>query len=279
MSALVGYRNLADAATVTATASLIGYPITNVQVRQLSATWRANASSNPKIVIDLGTQKSIMLVALLGINAGAFSIGDATIEYSTDGVSWTPDPSVVLPGDGGSPDLPRCLIVRIPPQLLGVKRQTRWIRITPAWNRLGGAPYFEVGRLWISDAIEFPDSIDSAWTLLASDSGSIDDSRGLQVYEDKGSRGRVLRARFPAMKTEQAYGFAETDASAVNAPSVDDLFMAAGKTGEVLFIPRADSPLWIRRTAIYGHLTPDSLALGHLAGNRYSWDATVEEEH
>jgi hypothetical protein len=37
--------------------------------------------------------------------------------------------------------------------------------------------------------------------------------------------------------------------------------------------------LWIRRTAIYGHLTPDSLALGHLAGNRYSWDATVEEEH
>lgn len=278
MSALMGYRNLVDAAVITATSSLAGYPATNMQLRQLSKSWRASASGGARAIVNFGTPKNFMLVGLLGINASARSSTDATIEYSADGLSWTEDDGVVLPIDGGSPDLPRCIIVRIPPSDPLTKRRSQYVRVTPNWARPAGQDYYEVGRLWISDAIEFPDGPDSVWTLLANDTGNLDASRGEQNYEDKGSRGRAIRASFRAMKTEQAYGFGETDTSTTGAPSVDDLFMAVGKTGELVFVPRADNQLWVRRTAIYGHLTPESLALPHLAGDRYSWDFTVEEE-
>jgi hypothetical protein len=279
MTALVGYRNLIDGAALSVAAGTVaGYPVSNLQVRQLSETWRGIVLNSPIIVIDFGAAKAITLVGILGINAsGATRSDDAVIKYSNDGVNWTSELNVLLPVDAGSLDLPRHLIMRIP-TVFGSKRSTRYLSIQPKWG-VSLSSFYEIGRLFVSDAIEFPDGPDSTWTLLGDDTGNLDESRGHQAYEDKGERGRVMRARFGAMKTEQAYGFAETATSAAGAPSVDDLFMAAGRTGEILYVPRADNPLWIRRTAIYGHLTPDSLSLPHLAGNRYSWDFTIEEEH
>jgi len=272
MSAIISYRNLADAAALTGSAT-INFPLANLQTRQLAKVWRQNAGFPHSITADLGTAQQVALVALLNINCATRAVGDCVIEASNDSITWVPA-SFTLPADAGAPDLPRALFAYIP----GFHVAARYIRLTPAWARIGGAAYYEAGRLWIGNTIDIPSGCDAGWALGGQDFGSLDRSAGLQFYADRLPRGRILRMPCTGLATTIAYGFADKATVGTNVPSFDDFINYAGSTGEVIAAHRADSPLWVRRSAIYGHLSPDSLLLSHHAGPNYAWNGTVIEE-
>lgn len=217
---------------------------------------------------------------MLGVNhvPGTRAVTDLQVQSAlVSGGPWT-NVTASLPQDAGSPDLPRHIIAATKSGD-GSPLATRFLRFTCGWA-VGGASYREIGRLWIGRAIELEEGIEGNWTLSANDPGSLEPSVGLQYYEERRDRGRSIHFRHGTMPCLAAYGF-EPDAVSVPTyvPSVDDLYMAAGCTGEIIFVPRSASPLWIRRSAIYGHLPPDSLAMDQNDGDTFSWSGTVVEEH
>jgi len=280
MSAIICYRNLLDAPgaslSLPSGAPLPGYPLDNLRARQLARSTRLPTLGSPAIVVDLGAAATVDVVALLGINATAVGAGDVTVQYSSNGTSWS-TASAVSPVDSGAPDLPRSVLVRVRPGGGGgMKLTTRYLRITPAWA--SPPSYREIGRLYIADSIEVPQGCDRGWTLGSRDYGVLDRSAGLQYYADRRTRGRVLTMPMSGINTSIAFGFSESSTSGGPAPSLDDLINYAGSTGDVIVAPRADSPLWLRRTGVYGHLTDDSLRIEHQAGPNYACTLTVEEE-
>lgn len=276
MSAIISYRNLADDATLSGSTS-IAYPLANLQSRQLAKVWRSNGLIAPSITADLGHAQPVSLVALLNINSVVRGAGDCAIEYSSDAITWT-SASFALPADAGALDLPHALFARILTSVLSKITAARYIRLTPAWVRIGAANFYEAGRLWIGDTIDIPGGCDAGWALGGQDFGSLDRSAGLQFYADRLPRGRILRMPCTGIDTTIAYGFADNAVSASNVPSFDDLINYAGSTGEVVAAHRVESALWVRRSAIYGHLSPDSLLLPHQAGPKYAWNGTIIEE-
>lgn len=278
MAALIAYRNLADQASLSG-AALPGFPPTNLQTRQLDTVWRAHTAGATQITVDLGSAQTVSMVALLAINSGARSASDLTVEYSSNGSTWSTAVASV-PSDAGAPDLPRGLIARVRAQGSNPlsKLTTRYLRITASWATIGNANYREAGRLWVGNSIDVPEGCDAGWSLSNHDYGTLDRSAGQQVYADRRTRVRVLNVSMTGIDTSIAYGFAESATVAANVPSLDDLINYAGSTGEVIVAPRADAPLWLRRTGIYGHLTPDSLRIRHLSGPNYACDLTIEEE-
>lgn len=281
MAAVVSYRNLVDSGILSSTSSVVGYPVTNLQTRQLSQVWRGNKAAHPKITIDLGAELEMYILALLDINItpGASRVNAlSAVEWSTTGLSWTAMP-VSFADDFGNKNLPQSLVSRFPDARSQPKGRlsVRYIRITPNWTTTDA--FFEFGRLWIADAIEIQDGCDAGWKLIVIDPGSIDDSSGGQYYADPRDKGRQLLLPCSNLPTTVAYGFDDNDTTAEDVPSFDDLFMTVGNTGEVIAVHRTDTPIWYRRTAIYGHLTPDSLSMSHEAGSYHSVNLTVIEEH
>jgi len=280
MSALIAYRNLVDLPGVTlspygTTTVATGYPLDNLQTRQLARTTRLSSfGGDPVIEIDLGASYLVDVVALLGINATAAGANDLTIEWSANGSTWN-SATAPTPADAGAPDLPRNVIVRTRATGGLTKITTRYLRITLRWTTAG--PYCEIGRLYIADAIDFPMGCDSEWVLGCRDYGELDRSAGLQYYADRRARGRVLSLGFTGIPTKTAYGFADDASSASNVPSIDDFINFAGTTGDIIVAPRADSPLWMRRVGIYGHLESPA-ELRHTAGPYHSLSMSVFEE-
>lgn len=285
MSAIICYRNFIDDPDVTlslaAGAPLDGFPLDNLRARQLARSTRLELDDGapfpmpPSIVIDLGAQRSVDLIALIGINSTEFGEGDVGVEYSADGIRWE-FATATCPSDFGAPDLPRSVLVRGRPVSGGSRLTTRFLRIQPSWATADA--YREIGRLYIADSIELTQGCEESWTLGSRDYGVLDRSAGLQYYADRRTRGRVLTMPMSAIETSTAFGFVDGATVAANAPSLDDLINYAGSTGDVIVAPRADNPLWLRRTGIYGHLTDDSLRIEHLSGPYFACTLTVEEE-
>ena len=277
MGALISYRNHADSAALSLTAGAVaGYPVANLQTRQLSHVARMTAAASPQIVVDLGVAKFVSVVGLLNINASAITSGSVAVEYSVDGLSWTPA-VVAIPGDSGVPDLPRQVLLVIPPDGAGLPQFVRYLRIRPLWARIGAASYYEIGRLWIGDALVIAEGCDKGFDISFVDPGGLDFSAGNQAYEDKRERVRVLRVRFGTLSTLQAYGMLDDDVNAVDVASFQDLQMAVGQTGEIIVIPRSDSALWIRRAGVYGHIA-GPWSIKHLSGPRHAAEFSVQEE-
>lgn len=279
MSSLICYRNLVDlpacVLSLSTGAPLAGYPLDNLKQRQLARSTRIATSGVPKIVVDLGSQQRLDIVALIGINATVRTSGDITVEWSNNGSSWA-TATAACPTDAGSPDLPRSVLVRVRQAGVATKLTTRYLRITPAWGTADS--YREIGRLYVADSIVIPKACDAGWTMGCRDRGVLDESSGGQYYADRKARSRVLMMPMSGLETDIAYGFADGATAGPAAPSLDDLLNYAGKTGDVIVAPRAESPLWLRRTGIYGHVTEDSLRIGHRAGTYYDCTLTVEEE-
>lgn len=280
MSAELWYRNLFDTATVTAPTALAGYGADELKLRELSSTCRLPLGANP-ITIDLGTAMRVDGVAVLGTNhrPNLRLPSDLIVETSTSVFGpWTAA-SIGLPSDSGARDLPRHVIGRVRAAGGGIPINTRYVRVTPNWNVDAGVTYREMGRIFLARVLEIDKGPSAGWSFGVIDPGELDVSDGGQAYEDSRDRGRSLRITCANLSVNEAYGFASEAETAIDVPSIQDMLMAVGKTGELLAIHRAESPLWIRRTAIYGHLSSESLNLTHVAGDTYRWDATVIEEH
>ena len=285
MSAIICYRNFIDDPDVTLSlntgAPLAGFPLDNLRARQLARSTRLELDDGapfpmpPSIVIDLGAQRSVDLIALIGINSTKIGEGAVGVEYSANGIEWD-FATATCPSDFGAPDLPRSVLVRGRPSSGGSRLTTRFLRIQPNWGTADA--YREIGRLYIADSIELTQGCEENWTLGSRDYGVLDRSAGLQYYADRRTRGRVLTMPMSLLDTTTAFGFGDGAVSASNVPSLDDLINFAGTTGDVIVAPRADNPLWLRRTGVYGHLTDDSLRIEHQAGPNFACILTVEEE-
>lgn len=284
MSALLSYRNLADAAPSVTGSAVANFPLSNLLTRQLSSTWRADTSVNPEILVDLGADAgAARVIALLGTNRAGPDTGGADMYVfgSADGASWSPLAMPSGPDDTGVPDLPRNVITIVEDAFMA--GFPRYLRIIPRWIPVDGASYFEAGRLWIGDALVLPDECDGNWELSVVDSGRADESASKQVYINRGKRQRVLRMAVTLMPTEVAFGFSEGATSATGVPSMQDLMHHVGATGEVLALIRnganaANAAIWARRAGIYGRLSGDSLTIRHDDGPNYSTNLSIIEE-
>ncbi|MFM2289335.1 MAG: hypothetical protein RL684_2478, partial [Pseudomonadota bacterium] len=259
MGALISYRNDGDTAGEVSGPELENFPVSNLLTRQLSATWRTNRElkgGTPEIFVDLGEVKPVRVVALLATNRERpNSYGDDLVIFmSEDNVDWMPLAIGTAANDAAVPGLPRNIVALT----LGTDDAAwpmRYLRIIPQWETVNSEPYFEAGRLWIGDGLYLPEGVDGEWELGVHDRGRVQESAGLQVYVERRKQQRVLSLPISNLDTTQAFGFADADPAAANVPSMQDMFAHVGATGEIIAIPRAESPLWIRRTGVYGRLT------------------------
>ncbi|MEO5626919.1 MAG: hypothetical protein ABIQ70_13000 [Dokdonella sp.] len=285
MASLISYRNLADTATVTASVAPDGgFPLANMKTRQLSqcTRWTAIVSSGVATVdlfadlgATLGLQKRFLfgvhgvnvqrafgsLILSLGAYSGTSLAGPWTLECSSNvNDGFTGIPSQVIAAFGAA--------------MVSAKRY--W-KMTVTWTTTD--TFGQIGRMWLGDSIAIDKGITTNWSMSVVDPGTLDLSAGQQAYENKKTRVRVLRCGYTGMPALQAYGFAEGSTSAQDIPSIQDLQMTAGTTGEVIVLPRSTPSLWVRRAGVYGHLdagTPPTIT--HIAGDNYSVDLTVVEE-
>jgi|GEM_PF-2942934 len=286
MAAVIAYRDYVDDATLSGAATIVsGFPVSNVQSRQLSSTTRISTSGTPEIIVDLGATRVVRLVSMLGINARFSAANNTTIEYrATPSAPWQPV-AVTWPTDGGAAS--RLELAReVAPALHCVIEDgpadgginARQIRIVCGWGPATGETYYEIGRLWVSDALVLPAGVDGTWSMGFREPGKLDVSAGLQAYESPRARPRVLRCSLSKVSTLDAYGFVDGDTVAFERPSLQGLQMYAGTTGEVIVLPRTSSPLWTRRIGVYGHVAQE-FDIQHIDGGWFRADGfAVEEE-
>lgn len=287
MSVLISYRNLADTAPVISGPDLPNFPLSNLRVRQLSATWRAEiyGSEPPEIFVDRGVGAGpIRVIALLATNRYRPDTEgkDVEILYSHNNALWSLIPNIVGAPDIGCPGLPNNVIGLVGDELL--EMPPRYLRIVPKWQPSGDSEYYEAGRLWIGDAIVLPKGCDSGWGFGVRDRGRDDETDGLQVYADPRKKQRWLRLPLSGVPTATAYGYADSAIRALDVPSLQDMMLHAGKIEPVLAFHRyddasaANTAIWARRTGVYGRLTEDSLQIDHESGPNYKATLTIREE-
>lgn len=269
MSAIITYRNLADDATITATTES-GYPVENLQVRQLSTKCRVSTPtfSPVTIEVELTEQKDIKLVGLLSCVGMSRLISVST---SVDNVTWTPDIDYSSAFDQGVPGLPFNAFA----VLDASQTFAKYLRIKVAQAEPSDS-YAAIGRLWVGDAIVVPFGANSDWSIATRERGTVDESSGLEVYPSAKPRGRELRMSFSPLDVALAFG-PDGGGYYLDRPSFQDLHTHAGAIGEVIALPRS-TDLWPRRLGVYGRLTDDSLTIRHLAGPNYATETRVIEE-
>ncbi len=144
------------------------------------------------------------------------------------------------------------------------------------WNEPPGVDFFELTRIYGTFALNLPVGVDGSWTLSMYDTGNLDTSAGQQWYESKGIRTRKLNVSTSILSVDQAFSDSTTFSFFDN-PSVYDMMLEAGTTGDVIIVPRSSSGKWVSRSAIYGHLQ-DMPEIRHLSGDMFSTYFSVIEE-
>lgn len=283
MSALIAYRNWSDGVGSIPAWTFnyaLGYPDSlqpiaqfpaeNLRTRQLGHVARfelagGGASTGPCAVelVASGAGFPVSLVAVIGAH-----LPDAVL-YKPAGGSY-----VTVPIAGGYSPL-----LGIPQQGFAViPAGTIVEQVQLYWNAIPGGDYFELGRVFISDALVMPAGVDGTWSLAVDDPGALDVSAGRQWYASPQARTRRLVAALSPLKTEEAFGLSAggTVSSLYPVPSIQDLQMHAGATGEVIVIPRT-AGVWAYRAGIYGHLERAPV-IRHRAGPNYETELVVIEE-
>lgn len=141
---LLVYRNLADAATVTADDEVTTLPAAFLQQPQLGQVWRTpDATTSSAVVVDLGASTTISAVALLNVNLSA--AGDARIKLSDTNGTGDADvhDSGALSPAGVDPFYKALIYV------LASDLAARWVRIELDDDSLD---YLEAGRVVVGPA-------------------------------------------------------------------------------------------------------------------------------
>lgn len=285
MTAVISYRNWADLATLSSNFGVqADYPLDNLKKRQLAVDWRSTSvGTGVQITADLGVNRMVRLVGLFGVPTEPMdptpsappSPVNFTVARSDNGSTWTTVSTVSVldfmwPGAGphGLHFIPGGLV-------------HRYWRITTSFNPLPPLTV-RAGRLWIADALEIPGGVDAGWTLGLEDTGRVDESAGLQAYEDRRARRRRLRLDLKVKDAASVFGFAEGATIALDVPSLQAAQLALGGTGEVVVLPRTATAgsglrLWPRRLGVYGRLARP-IEIRHTEGPYYSATLDVLEE-
>ena len=290
MGAAISYRNFADAATVTVNSPGsfdASFPASNMKTRTLSVVAKINGVTNGvtgsfTLIVDLGANYASIprptLFGLFGTNLAFVPAYGARASSISAAYSNNPaGPFSALPGTGTTvtdnadmefPGANITIASAVAPVAARYYRLNCLISTADA--------FVQIGRLWVGDTLKAPSGIDAGWSMSVVDPGRLDTSYGGQVYADKRTRLRKLSMSF-VVQTPQAFGFDDGAALADNIPSMQGLQLYCGSTGELVAIPRADDPLYIRRTGLYGHLE-SPFDIRHLAGANYAVAMDVIEE-
>lgn len=273
--ALVAYGNLIETAdTITADGVIAGYPVTNLQKRQLSSKCRMDADTDThriNIGWNIGT-RALSVIGLIGVQnergSGGDGLGGMKVEYTTNGSTWFTAGIVdgVFDTDMSLP-FNSFLILSTP-------IAAHALRITPLWD---ADDYREMSRIWLSDSILIPNGCDGNWSVGFVDPGKLDTSAGGQAYESKKLKRRILKTTFSVIDTLLAFGMHEDSTFGVNPTSFQALQMECGTTGEVLVMPRLSTQMWQHRIGVYGHLT-GPFDITHQGAGNYQIPLEVEEE-
>ena len=132
-------------------------------------------------------------------------------------------------------------------------------------------------RLYIGEAIDLDRGIDAKWRLGFRDSGKLDASAGQQFFEDVGVRTHTLSLTLSAVPTVVAWGMTDDSEQIITYDNLHALQLEAGTTGEVIFIPRTLTGLWIQNAAVYGHIA-NPWEIEHQAGPNWYASFAIEEE-
>jgi hypothetical protein len=289
MPGLIAYRNMVPEATLTLSVgtAIAGFPLDNVKSRQLETAFRATASaSSPQIIMDLAVghrTRAPRVVALLNVSGTTPNGGQFSVDRSDNGIAWTTVSSYVA-ADVSPIEIPSHLILVLP-KTTPAARYWR-IRTTLIPNGITPDWYYQIGRVWLSGAIDLSAFLDigkasgftNGWSSSAVDTGLLDLSAGRQAHETPGVRCRRLVCAVGRMPTEIAYGLNEAGAvqSAFSTANFHDMLMHVGATGSVIAIPREHGQ-WPRRTAVYGPITRP-LAIDHISGPHYKTACEFVEE-
>ena len=143
------------------------------------------------------------------------------------------------------------------------------------------------GGIWIGNAVEFGDGVDAQWTLGVVDAGSLSTTRGGQAYARPAPPRRTLHVSLGNLDERTAYGIGLPQdywGRELGSNYLSDAAKHLGATGPCIIVPRvkrADLPSgdrdWIRRTAVYGHLTRP-IEIAHRAGPYYTSSIDMVEE-
>lgn len=263
MSSLISWRNWIDtAASITPTYGGLtntvdpGFPMSNLQVRQLAKVARQTTAAEFRMTTDLGAARPIRVFGLLGLRGRRYTPGDGlngfsiTIQASTVSNFATTVWSQTVASLMWSAPLAPMNIILVPPAGLVT---ARYVRAFASWVRPVGDTFVDVGRAWIGDGLDITDEIDDGGGSDFLDMGTIDESKGNQAYEQPGSRPRTLDLSVNC-DTLMAYGFADKATNPTSDPCLQALRLEAGTTGSVLAIEQAQTQVLIQSTAIYGRL-------------------------
>jgi len=242
----IGWDNLADAATITASSQVDTLPIERLQTRTIADIYRAG-SGTAHLVADLGALRTVGYVGFLGHNMGSQGGADTwRVRLSTaDSTGAAGDAHTEAAGTVGLYADTRTAMQRFEAEPFGRAHRflaapvsARYVRIDFAMAAL---PYVQGGRLVVMNPWE-PSrgfSFGAAWDP---DHGSRRlKTKGGQVYVDDGYFQRRLQFTLGAATQAEAFG------------QLEPLDMLAGMHGQVLVCLNTQSA-YLDSVTLYGEV-------------------------
>jgi hypothetical protein len=258
---------------------LDGYPLSNLLKRQSSTVARWLGPGLPGVVslhITFAEPRPVAVVGLLGCNFRAANTVAALTVNARIGGTWHEPIAAISNQDGGARSLPYNLVAPMPIGSDGSRPMVDELLLIAEWDAFG-AEFTQAARLWAADGLVLSDGVDAGWEMQVIETGTVSVSKGQQAYEDPNVRVRQINLPLDGITTEAAWGFRDGDTEAADVPSINDLQLEAGATGEVLVIGRTFTPVWVRRTALYGRLVTVPLIV-HKSGELWTSSVSVIEE-
>lgn len=236
----------------------------------------------------------VRVIALLGIEPAPLGgFGAIQVEGRTGTSSWV---SVASTGLYYEPGDPRRAVDRVNriltlPWHSSARPVANYLQYRITITRLdsGDTPLpVTLGGVWVGNAVVFPDGVDATWTLGAVEAGTLSTSRGGQVYARRAPVRRTLRMGLGNMDEYTAYGIGAyyDEWGRQQGPDwMSDAQAHLGSTGACIAIPRSQVAQvgeigdrnWIKRAALYGHLTRP-IEIAHRAGPYFSSAIEMVEE-
>jgi hypothetical protein len=203
--AKIGFLNLADTATVTASSQLLLAPVRNLLEPNVKRKWKSNTTDD-YILVDLGSVMAFDAVALMGVvgntNRFRYSTADAT---GASGDVWDSGIHATDPSYGQAIDLHG--------------GPARYIRID-----LNAPIANEAGRIVITLCHQFQTNFSYGWQRKWVDPSLITKTRGGQTQVSNMPTYRSIQATFNNIPVDELYGDIET-MDRVNGLKKDVLFI------------------------------------------------------
>lgn len=197
--AAVVYRNLADAAVVTASSSAGLMPPKRLLDPHIARTWRGGGNSSEWLLADLGSAVAIDTVALVGLNLTA--AGSTRVRISSADSS----------GLAGDVYDSKMMTGKVDPaygyfvQLLIQPVFGRYVRI----DLSDTIPYIEAGRIIVGKRAIFETNFSVGWSRGYTDLSRRTTSRGGQIYINRGAQFRTVEVSFDWLNGQERHGFVE----------------------------------------------------------------------